>query len=163
MRRARVASARKRYVCLATTRPAKRRNFARNRRVRRKDARGTRLATRDCIMSSIAPKPPVRTVILTAIDATAASQDAVSAAARFGLLPGSELHFVHVISALGKPDDAAIDKGRALLEGTAQALGLVDKATLHLTSGKPWREIVQLAAHLLADLVIVGTLGRSGV
>lgn len=115
-------------------------------------------------MPSIAPKLPPRTVILTAIDGTSASQEAAAAAARFAALPGSELHFVHVIPSLtGRPDQAALDRGRTLLEGTAQVVGVGEKVTLHVSAGKPWREIVQLAADLRADLVVVGTRGRGAV
>jgi nucleotide-binding universal stress UspA family protein len=115
-------------------------------------------------MTSVAPKPTPRTVILTAIDGTSVSQDAAAAAARFSALPGSELHFVHVLGSLtGKPDQAALDKARTLLEGTAQVVGVGERVTLHVAVGKPWREIVQLAADLRADLVVVGTHGRGAV
>ncbi len=33
----------------------------------------------------------------------------------------------------------------------------------HLGSGESWRQIVQMAASLRADLVVVGTAGRTGV
>ncbi len=114
-------------------------------------------------MSSHPPKPP-RTVILTAIDATTASQDAAAAAARFVALPGSEMHLLHVLTSVtGKPDQAALDKARLLLEGTAQVFGMSDRVVMHLAVGKPWREIVQLAADLRADLLVVGMQGRGAV
>lgn len=115
-------------------------------------------------MPSVAPKPNPRTVILAAIDATPASQEAARTAARFSMLPGSELHLVHVLPSLTrKADKAALDQGQSLLEGMAQLVGVAGKATLHVAAGTPWREIVQLAADLCADLVVVGTRGRGTV
>lgn len=114
-------------------------------------------------MASSAPPSP-RTVILTAIDASSASQDAARAAARFAAMPGSEIHLLHVLSSVtARPDQVALDQARALLEGTAQLFGEGHKVILHLAVGKAWREIVQLAADLRADLVVVGTRARSGI
>jgi nucleotide-binding universal stress UspA family protein len=115
-------------------------------------------------MPSVAPKSPPRTVILAALDSSGASQHAAAAAARFSALPGSELHFLSVVPSLAsRPDQVALDDARALLEGLAKVVGTSDKTTLHVAVGKPWREIVQLAADLGADLVVVGTHARAGV
>jgi nucleotide-binding universal stress UspA family protein len=102
-----------------------------------------------------------RTVFLAAIDDSTASIRAAAAAQRFMLLPGSEVHLVHVIPRLeGKSAGTAIDAARALLERTCEASGLGKAPILHINMGAPWREIVQLAANLQADAIIVGTRDR---
>jgi nucleotide-binding universal stress UspA family protein len=102
-----------------------------------------------------------RMVILTAVDGTAASTYAANAAARFRAFPGSQLHFVHVLPPFDdKSRESAIERGKALLDEVARTSGLGDRASYHLTAGTPWREIVQLAADLHADLVVVGTHDR---
>ena len=72
------------------------------------------------------------------------------------------MHLVHVIPRLASSAavDAAIAAARALLERTCEASGLRTAAVLHINAGVPWREIVQLAANLHADAVIVGTADR---
>jgi nucleotide-binding universal stress UspA family protein len=104
---------------------------------------------------------PKRVVILTAVDGTTASTLTAEAAARFATIPGSEVHFVNVI----EPDsnlsfNGAIDNSRRLLEGAAESSGLGDRARYHIGSGVAWREIVQLAANLHADLIVVGVKER---
>jgi nucleotide-binding universal stress UspA family protein len=102
-----------------------------------------------------------RIVILTAVDGTAASTYAANAAARLGAFAGSQLHFVHVLPPFDeKSRDHAIDRGKAVLEEVARTSGVGDRASYHLAAGTPWREIVQLAADLHADLIVVGTHDR---
>jgi nucleotide-binding universal stress UspA family protein len=104
-----------------------------------------------------------RAVFLAAIDDSSASVRAAAIAARFMLLPGSEVHLLHVIPRReGRSFDhaGAIEEARALLQRTCEASGLGDAAILHINAGVPWREIVQLAADLHADAVIVGTHDR---
>ena len=103
-----------------------------------------------------------RVVIVAATDGSPASKEAMAAAARFSSLPGSELHLVHVLDpgeAARRPE--AVPEGQALLESAAEAAGF--EASLHIAVGIAWREIVQLAADLHADVVIVGTHDRSGL
>jgi nucleotide-binding universal stress UspA family protein len=107
---------------------------------------------------------PPRAVILTAVDETTASSLAIDAATRFAALPGSELHFVHVLDSFeAKSRDTALEQGRALLQKIASSSGLGDRATYHLASGTVWRQIVQVAANLHADLIVVGTHDRKPV
>jgi hypothetical protein len=55
--------------------------------------------------------------------------------------------------------------GRLVLDGACAAAALHFKGTIagHLAAGDPWREIVQSAATLGADLLVVGTADRTGV
>ena len=34
---------------------------------------------------------------------------------------------------------------------------------VHLSLGRPWQEIQRMSQHLSADLVVIGTVGRSGI
>jgi nucleotide-binding universal stress UspA family protein len=109
-------------------------------------------------MTSVHPPIPDRAVILTAVDGSTVSVVAAKAAARFAELPGSEIHLVHVIEAFdASAPKVSLEAGRAMLERVAEESGLRGRVTFHLAAGAPWREIVQLAANLQADLVVVGT------
>lgn len=120
-------------------------------------AAGTKLATASN-MTTVPPQPSERAVILTAVDGSSVSLIAATAAARFAALPGSEIHLVHVIEGFdSKNPNPSLEKGRAMLERVAAESGLGALATLHLAAGAPWREIVQLAANIQADLIVVGT------
>ncbi len=105
-----------------------------------------------------------RSVYLLAVDDSPASLRAAAIAARFMTLPGAEVHMVHVVPpATGMAAAIAIDAARAFLERTCEASGLGKKPTLHINAGVPWREIVQLAANLQADAIILGTHDRGAV
>ncbi len=109
-------------------------------------------------MTTVPPQASERAVILTAVDGSSVSLIAAHAAARFAALPGSEIHLVHVIEGFdSKNPNPALEKGRAMLERVAAESGLGSQVTLHLAAGTPWREIVQLAANIQADLIVVGT------
>lgn len=115
-------------------------------------------------MTSLAPKSTQpRAVILCAADGSATSKEAVLAAARFAALPGTELHLVHVAPADAKGKASVIDAAQAMLANEAVAAGIVEPPHFHVVTGAPWREIIQLAADLRADLIVVGTHGRSGL
>ncbi len=108
--------------------------------------------------------PAQRVVILAATDGSEASKEAMSAASRFGSMPGSELHLVHVLDPreAAQRESAKAD-AQALLGQAAAAAGIAGGATLHVAVGVAWREIIQLAADLHADLVVVGTHDRGAL
>jgi hypothetical protein len=58
-----------------------------------------------------------------------------------------------------------IEAGCALLDGlSAEARGRFEGRVVgHIAAGDAWREIVQLASNLRADLVVVGTTDRKGL
>jgi nucleotide-binding universal stress UspA family protein len=113
---------------------------------------------------------PARIVIVAAVDETAASANVAGVAAGLGrTLAGAELHVLHVVDAMPK-DTSIVDAifpnptevleaGRALIERTiADTRGqFPGKIVGHLAAGKPWREIVQFATNVDADLIVVGT------
>ena len=120
---------------------------------------------------------PEPTVYLVAIDATPAADHILEVACGLGAALGgaAELHLLHVVSLA--PTSAAlltpasvlptdlVEAGRLLLDRTtANAAGTFKgRIAGHLGAGEPWREIIQMASNLRADLVIVGTEGRTGL
>lgn len=122
-------------------------------------------------MSSHANPQTTRVVILAALDSTPASEQVIVTASRLARgMAGAELHLLHVVDAR-EPDEAFpstrkdLEAARALLEGAsasaAEAFG--GRIVGHLAAGAAWREIVQTAANVQADLVVVGTHDRTGV
>lgn len=117
-----------------------------------------------------------RSVILVAIDFSETSIAALRAAediARF--TPKAELHLVYAFvpavsigtrelgatSQLGIAED--LDKVRDDLDKLiAPATRAAARVTSHLAVGAPAKIIVQLASDISADLVVVGTHGRTG-
>jgi nucleotide-binding universal stress UspA family protein len=105
-----------------------------------------------------------RSVFVVAVDDSPASLRAVATAARFLMVPGAEAHLLHVVPRLeGMAAAIAIDNARELLERTCEAAGLGTTPTLHINAGVPWREIVQLAANLQADSILLGTHDRGSL
>jgi len=87
---------------------------------------------------------------------------ASSASAR----PCSELHFVHVVEDVGETAVTAarlLEDGRSYLERAASKAQHEAPVFVHLRIGRPWEEVVRVAAEIWADLVVVGTHARTGV
>lgn len=127
-------------------------------------------------MSPTTNPPRPRVVILAAVDATSASDHVVTTAAGLAqTLPGAELHFLHIVDATPR-DPSVVDSvfpsptevlenGRKLLERISDAAKQLFSGRIvgHMAAGTPWREIVQFATNLDADLVVVGTHDRKGL
>lgn len=116
---------------------------------------------------------PARTVILAAIDGVERTDDVLrSALLHARTLPGAELHLLHVIEPLPDPVNGNVTVATQLLEA---ARALMDETTesarqsfsgricSHVATGRPWREIVQLAMNLQADLIVVGSHNKRGL
>jgi nucleotide-binding universal stress UspA family protein len=116
---------------------------------------------------------PQRTIVLVGIDFLALSKEVLAHAAALALSAGSELHVVHVLPDM---DVSAVQGERAIgvvnlaadaqvrLEALSADLpASVSRIFLHLSAGKPEVEIAQLASDIGADLIVVGTRGRSGL
>ena len=99
-----------------------------------------------------------RTVILTAVDANRSATDVVDAAARIAAMPGAELHVVHVIEAPLAPHlTAQLEQARGVVaNATAHLPGSVG-FTVHLAAGEPATQILQVAANIHADMIVIGT------
>ena len=116
----------------------------------------------------IDPLPLVRPfIVLAAVDSTpmAARVERVAAASASARAE-PELHFVHVVENAGETADTAaklLEDGRSYLERAAGKAPQKAPVFVHLRFGKPWEQIVRVASDICADLVVVGTHGRSGV
>ncbi len=99
-----------------------------------------------------------RTVILTAVDANRSAEQVVAAAARIATMPGAELHLVHVIEA---PEinhlTKQLEEARAIVERASASLPADREYTVHLAAGEPAAQILQVAANVHADMIVIGT------
>lgn len=114
-------------------------------------------------------------VVLATTDFSDSSLKAVKEGLRVAQLAQSEFHLLHIIEELdeelikrtphGSPMRKDInDYARQRLESFVRLLETdPDRVHLHLSLGTAWQEIARTAQHLGADLVVIGTLGRTGV
>jgi nucleotide-binding universal stress UspA family protein len=126
-------------------------------------------------MSQAPMSRPARAVLVAAIDATPASEHVVTVAAGLGQsMAGAELHILHVVDPTPIDPDAVpaypeagaiLERGRSVLDRATEAARARFSGTVtgHLATGKPWREIVQFATNIDADLIVVGTHDRTGL
>jgi nucleotide-binding universal stress UspA family protein len=136
-----------------------------------------RLATseEDMDMNDATPRDqePKRPIVLVGIDFLALSKEVLAYAAERALSEGSELHVVHVLPhdhvtavqaerAIGVVNLAA-DAHAKLEQLAADLPPYVTRLFLHLSAGAADVEIAQLASDIGADLIVVGTRGRSGL
>jgi len=120
---------------------------------------------------------PQPAVYLVAIDDTPSADHVLQVACGLGAALGgaAELHVLHVIApppaigtvmapAIVSPTDM-VEAGRLVLDrATSNAAGTFQGRIVgHLGAGVPWREIMQMASNVGADLVVVGTAGRTGI
>lgn len=120
---------------------------------------------------------PAPAVYLVAVDSTEAAAHALEVACGLGAALGgaAELHIVHCLEGTPPPFGLGIgplvtpvdllEGGRAVLDrACGEAAGrFTGRISGHLAAGESWREITQMASSLRADLVVVGTAGRTGV
>lgn len=116
-------------------------------------------------------------VILTATDFSDVSRKAVLHGLWLAEQANAELHLVHVIDTLDEPTNLLQDTppGGSLREVVNQAarrrldqfLESLEtdcrRIVSHLTWGYPWQEISRIATLHNADLITIGTVGRSGI
>jgi nucleotide-binding universal stress UspA family protein len=123
-------------------------------------------------MNNDVPTAP-RFVLLTAIDASPASDRVIAAAIGFArMIPGAEVHIIHVLEDLSQsaplvrgsivpPPAAELRRAaRELLDRHGRSVSMECpqiRVVTHLAAGSAWRRVVQLAADIQADLVMVGT------
>jgi nucleotide-binding universal stress UspA family protein len=120
---------------------------------------------------SISTEPAV---YLAAIDGTPSADHVLAVASSLAAIgSAAELHVLYVIADVAStgalmtaaPPLDLRPAGRLILDrATAYARERFSgKVAGHLGFGDPWRTIVQLASSLSADLVVVGTAGRTGI
>jgi nucleotide-binding universal stress UspA family protein len=99
-----------------------------------------------------------RTVILTAVDANRSAQQVVAAAAQLASLPGGELHVVHVIEApVASRLTAQLEEARGVVARATEALPPSARLAIHFAAGDPATQILQVAANIHADMIVIGT------
>ncbi len=90
---------------------------------------------------------------------------------------GAQFHLLHVIDSMDIPEDviSKIPQGSSLrneineeaknrLEAFLDSLSADrSKLQIHLSWGTPWKEVKRLTQQVAADLVVMGTVGRSGI
>ena len=119
---------------------------------------------------------PAPRVYLLAIDGNASAEHVIDEGCHLGAaIEGpTELHLLHVVGMLAtggtKIDPGVVsatdmlEAGRLLLDRMRVHAGkrFNGRVVTHLGDGEPWREILQMGSHLRADLILVGTAGRTG-
>jgi len=90
-----------------------------------------------------------------------------AAAASLGNRVGGELHILHLSPESELRSEATLallEHGRSSIARVAseQHAAPQGRVFVHIRSGSPWREIVDEARKLPADLIVVGTHGRTG-
>ena len=121
------------------------------------------------IPTSKPPHPhPYR--VLAACDFTPESEKALRRAVAVADATRAELHIVYVqdpgtLAPMPMPDVSATVMQRLhdLIDAMVPVTNNLAKITLHAAMGPPAAEIAWMAAHIDADLVIVGTHGRKGM
>jgi len=120
-----------------------------------------------------------RSVVLVALDDSTLRQEVIRTAASFAhASPGRELHLVFVVENLPSPvvivpppEGLGLTKGEILraarthLDEMAAAAREIFRGRIveHLAAGVAWKEILQVAVDIEADLLVLGTHGRSGI
>jgi nucleotide-binding universal stress UspA family protein len=106
-------------------------------------------------------------VLVAGIDASPFAAEVIAtAAANVRDRPNAHVHLVHALDLGAWGMTPLLDGAREYLDEMAKkALTLIGETRLstHLGVGRPWREIVQLATNVEANLIVVGTHGRTGV
>lgn len=113
-------------------------------------------------MSEASPRVLRRTLLIA--NATAGSEVHVALVVdppAVGLAPEAVMTVETSSDSLPQLSQFVDEQAKALAAqiGTLQ----IGKITAHLLTGAPSREIVWLAAHLEADLIVIGTHGRTGI
>ncbi|MBX3260710.1 MAG: universal stress protein [Labilithrix sp.] len=110
------------------------------------------------------PETTPRTVIVAALDGSAATEQVILTTLRMARALRADVHLAHVvdIGASGSGAVAAMEamrEGQALLEEAKARMSeeLTSRITVHIALDTPSRYVIQLANDLGADLVIVGT------
>jgi universal stress protein E len=116
-------------------------------------------------------------VVLAATDFSAVSCKAVQQGLWIARQAQAAFHLLHVVDSKDVPEDAIshVPKGSSLqqeiveeatkrMERFIDSLGVdLESIQVHQSWGTPWQEIRRAAKYQAADLVVIGTVGRSGV
>jgi nucleotide-binding universal stress UspA family protein len=112
--------------------------------------------------------------ILVAVDGSECAAHALAVASTLAVELSAQIGLVHVIDPKSVPvgSETGVPADQAWALARADAQGLLDTASAaisgnaqawkFLRDGTPWKEIVESAREWPADLIVVGTHGRSG-
>jgi nucleotide-binding universal stress UspA family protein len=110
--------------------------------------------------------------VLVAIDGSEFSVHALEVASGLATALGAEIGLVHVINVALVSSETGVPASQQWAILRAEGQGLLDTAAAavpahphpwkFLREGTPWKEIVQSAREWPADLIVIGTHGRSG-
>jgi universal stress protein E len=116
-------------------------------------------------------------VVLAATDFSDVSLKAVKEGLKIAQQSDAEFHLLHIIDSKDVPEDliSHVPEGSSLrqeindeatrrLDAFVASLN-VDRTQIqsHLSWGTPWQEIRRISKHQAADLIVIGTVGRSGI
>jgi len=116
-------------------------------------------------------------VVLAATDFSEVSLKAVREGLKIAQQAGAEFHLLHIVDSRDVPEDVISriptgsslrqeinEEASRLLEEFQESLA-VDRTQIqvHLSWGTPWQEIGRISRHQAADLIVIGTVGRSGI
>jgi nucleotide-binding universal stress UspA family protein len=120
-------------------------------------------------MSSFPPKDAVQpyVVVAGADDGPDGRRVIEAAAVAMANRMAGQLHILHLSPASELRSEATLallEHGRASVDAVAAAIRepTRPRVFVHIRSGLPWREIVDEARRTTADLIVVGTHGRTG-
>lgn len=116
-------------------------------------------------------------VVLAATDFSDVSGKAVKQGLWVAQQAQAEFHLLHVVDSLDVPDDlinqvpqgsslrrAINEEAKQRLESFLESLPADrSRIQLHFSWGTPWQEVGHTAQYLAADLIAIGTVGRSGI
>ncbi|MDB4934999.1 MAG: Universal stress protein UspA [Labilithrix sp.] len=120
---------------------------------------------------------PSKRIYLVALDASESADQVLDEACKHvsALGGNSELHLIHVaahvvtVAPMGLPvfvsPEGLLEGGRKLIDRAVARAGHCFDGTIvgHVVAGEPWREITETASRIGAELIIVGTAGRTGL
>jgi len=112
--------------------------------------------------------------VLIALDLSPISAHAMDVGAGLAKALGAQIGLVHVVDPklAGAPEggfpasvilDQLREEGRRVLETASRRVGNDPPAWEYLVEGSPSREIIKAATEWKADLIVLGTHGRSGI
>jgi nucleotide-binding universal stress UspA family protein len=116
-------------------------------------------------------------VVLAPIDFSEVSLKAAAHGFWIAQQADAQFHLMHVVDSVDVvgnlistiPPDSSLKKeideeARARLEAFVDSLQADrNKVNTHLWWGTPWSDVKQLAGHVRADVIAMGTVGRSGI
>lgn len=116
-------------------------------------------------------------VVLAPTDFSPVSLKAAAQGLRIAQQAGAQFHVLHVIDSQDIPEDVVAKSAQASAlrseineEATSRMGAFLDslqvdhaKVQSHLSWGTPWKEVKRVAEHFSADLIAMGTVGRSGL